>query len=281
MLNYWYAFLDYFLPYDFLKYDFLKNALLAVILVTPIFGLLGTMIVNNKMAFFSDALGHSVLTGVGIGVVAGASQLVWVMIAFSVLFAIGIVFFRNKSKAAMDTTIGVFSSTAVSLGIVLLSSNGGFNKYSVFLIGDLLSITEQEIYMLAALLIVVLLIWFFIFNKLVLSGVSPVIATSRKIKTLFFECIFTVLVAVTVALSIKWVGLLIINSLLVLPAAAARIIAKNIKQYSLYSVLISLSCGLFGLFTAFFINTSVGATIVLYCSFAYFSLLIANNIRNR
>ena len=280
MLIWWYSFLDYFLPFDFLKYDFIKNALLAVILVTPVFGLLGTMIVNNKMAFFSDALGHSALTGIGIGVVIGVAQPVWIMVLFSIFFAIGIVIFRYKSKAAMDTTIGVFSSTAVALGIVLLSSNGGFNKYSAFLIGDLLSITEQEIYMLIVLLALVLLVWGLIFNKLVVSSTSSIIASSRKINSTMMECIFTVVIAIAVALSIKWVGLLIINSLLVLPAAAARSIAKNIRQYSWLSVLISLICGLLGLFTAFFINTSVGATIVLYCAFVYFSLLIVNNIKN-
>lgn len=281
MLTWWYLLIDHLLPFDIFKYDFMKNALLAIILVTPIFGLLGTMIVNNKMAFFSDALGHSALTGVGIGVVLGIAQPVWVMVLFSVLFAIGIVFFRYQSKAAMDTTIGVFSSTAVALGMVLLSSNGGFNKYSAFLIGDVLSISEQEIFMLIGLLVVVLLFWALVFNKLVLSGISTTIASSRKVKPKTVESLFTVLIAMTVALSIKWVGLLIINSLLVLPAAAARSVAKNIRHYTWLSIGISLICGLLGLLTAFIINTSVGATIVLYCALVYFTLLIANNIRNR
>ena len=118
------------LPFEFIQYDFMKNALLAVIIITPLFALLGTMAVNNKMAFFSDALGHSAFTGIAIGILLGLGNPVLSMVAFGIF--LGLVISRVKSfkTASTDTIISVFSSVSVALGIVILSKNGGFSKYS-------------------------------------------------------------------------------------------------------------------------------------------------------
>jgi len=124
----WYSLVDVLLPFEWIQYAFMKNALLGVLLVTPIFGLLGTMIVNNKMAFFSDSLGHSALTGVAIGVILGIRNPIWSILFFSVLITIAILVVKEANTASTDTIIGVFSSTAVALGIVILSRNGGFNR---------------------------------------------------------------------------------------------------------------------------------------------------------
>ncbi|MGE5398229.1 MAG: metal ABC transporter permease, partial [Chitinophagales bacterium] len=154
------------LPYDWLRYEFMRNALLAVLLVAPIFGLTGTMVVNNRMAFFSDSIGHAALTGVAIGIITGMGNPLWAMIIFAVVFAIFISWFRIKTEASADTVIGVFFAATVALGVVLLSRGGGFNRYSSYLIGDLLSITPQEIGLLILLLIGVLFTWVLYYNKL-------------------------------------------------------------------------------------------------------------------
>src|SRR5664280_1911333 len=120
--------MDILLPFEWARHIFMKDALLGVLLVTPAFALLGTMVVNNRMAFFSDALGHSALTGIAIGVVAGIAQPLWSMIAFSILLSFAIMAVKRANTASTDTIIGVFSSAAVALGIVLLSRSGGFAK---------------------------------------------------------------------------------------------------------------------------------------------------------
>ncbi len=260
--------------FDWTNYTFMKNAFLAILLITPVFGLLGSMIVNNKMSFFSDALGHSALTGAGIGVVLGISNINISMILFSAVFAAGIVYIKHIGKTSMDTTIGVFSSVAVALGLVLLSGEG-YSKYSSLIVGDILSITQKETAMLLFLLAVVLLVWLLLYKQLTLVSLSKPIATSRGINVVLIETVFTVLIAVVVTVSIKWVGLLIINSLFILPAAASRMIAKNMKQYVALSVVISLLCGIFGLFTAFHLGTPAGATISLFCGLLYFIFFIS------
>ncbi len=258
-----YTFLDYFLPFEWLEYDFMKNAFLATILIGLLFGFLGSMVVNNKLSFFSEALGHSALTGIGIGVILGVSDTIYSMIVFAMIMATCIWFIEKKKTMSTDTVIGVFSSTAVALGLVLLSKGGNFNKYSNYLIGDILSITSEEIFLLLITFIVTVIVWSVLFNKLILSGVNVSIAKSRRVNADILKLIFILILAVVVMISIKWVGILIINSLLILPAATARNISKNIRQYTVLSVVFSLISCMIGLIGSYYLETAAGASIVM------------------
>ena len=225
----WYWLCD-LLPLEILHWDFMKNAMLAVLLMAPLFGLTSTMIVNGKMSFFSDALGHSAFTGIAIGAICGITAPTWAAVIFSVAFALLFSYMRNRSNQAADTLIGVFSSAAVALGIFAATLNGGsFTKYNKYLIGDILSVTPTEIGILALVLIVVVVFWVLFSNRLTLTATHPQLASSRGIATGFVQTAFTVTIAVVVTLAISWVGLLILNSLLVLPGAASRNISKNLK----------------------------------------------------
>ena len=265
-MSLWYSIIDFLFPFEWAQYDFMKNALLGVLLVTPMFGILGTMVVNNKMSFFSDALGHSALTGIAVGVMFGINNTLVSMLAFSILLTIAIINVKNAKTASVDTIIGVFSSSAVALGIVILSYNGGFNKYSAYLIGDLLSISNNDIFMLIISFIAVLLIWFTCFNKFLLVSINHTFARSRGVNVKFYEYIFTILVAIIVTISIQWVGILVISSMMILPAASARNISNNIRQYHIYSISIAVISGILGLFLSYHFGCATGATIVLISS---------------
>lgn len=266
----WYAICELF-PIELLQWDFMKNALLAIFIMTPLFGLVSTMIVTGKMSFFSDALGHSAFTGIAIGCICGIAVPIWVAVAFSVFFALLFSFVRSRSSHTADTLIGVFSSTAVALGIFIATFGGGsFTKYNTYLIGDILSVTPAEIGMLAIVLVAVLVFWVLFSNRMTLTSIHPQLASSRGISTGAVQTIFTTVIAVIVTLAISWVGLLILNSLLVLPGASARNVAKNIKQYHGYSVLFALFSGIAGLIISYYLGASAGASIclVLACVFA-------------
>lgn len=265
-----YNLLDIVLPFDWLKYDFMKNAFLAVLLITPLFGLLSTMVVSNRMAFFSDSLGHGAFTGLAIGAIVGILSPTSALILFSVVFALLITWIKNNSSISTDTVIGVFSSTGIALGLMMMSYGGGFNKYTGYLIGDVLSITFDEVVALLGVLILVLLAWGLFFNKLLLLSVNTPFARSRGMNVVLLESIFAVMVAVVVAISIQWVGLLIINSLLVLPGATARNISNSVKQYHALSVGSALFSGIAGLVLAYQLNMAVGATIVVIAALLFF-----------
>lgn len=277
MLNMLYDIFDLILPFEWLKYEFMKNAFIAIILVALLFGILGTMVVSNKMAFFADALGHGAFTGIAIGIVIGGVEPIIGATVFSIIFAIAITIIKNRGTSSTDTIIGVFSSTAVALGLVLMSLNGNLNKFSSYLVGDILSITKNEIIVLVLVFCIVILVWSVLFNKLLLVSTNSSLANSRGTNTLIIEIIFTCIIAVVVTLTVRWVGLLIINSLLVLPAAAARNISKNIRMYNINSILISLFSGVGGLIISYYFNTVTGATIVLIASIIFFISLVFKN----
>ena len=259
----WYTICE-LVPIELLQWDFMKNALLAILIMTPLFGLVSTMIVTGKMSFFSDALGHSAFTGIAIGCICGISMPIWIAIAFSVFFALLFSFVRSRSSHTADTLIGVFSSTAVALGIFIATFGGGsFTKYNTYLIGDILSVTPAEIGMLAIVLVAVIVFWIVFSNRMTLTSIHPQLASSRGISTGAVQTIFTTVIAVIVTLAISWVGLLILNSLLVLPGASARNVAKNTKQYHIYSVLFAMVSGLAGLIISYYLGASAGASICL------------------
>lgn len=262
-MNIWYGICEA-LPIEMLQWNFMRNALLAILLMAPLFGIMSTMIVTGRMSFFSDALGHSAFTGIAIGCICGLAAPVWASVVFSILFALLFSYVRSRSNQAADTLIGVFSSAAVALGIFVATLGGGsFTKYNKYLIGDILSITPGEIGMLAIVLVLVLIFWVLYSNRLTLTAIHPQLASSRGIPVQLSQTIFTVAIAVTVTLTISSVGLLILNSLLVLPAAASRNVARNLKQYHLLSVLFALTAGISGLVVSYYLGSSTGAAICL------------------
>lgn len=269
-----YRWMEAILPFDYIQYDFMKNALLAVLIITPLFGILGTMIVNNRMAFFSDALGHSALTGMAVGVIFGMTDASLSMVIFAVVFALLLNKIRHSGIAANDTVISVFSSLSTALGLVILSRGGSFSKYSALLVGDILSITPAEILRLLLIFAATLLFWLLAFNKLHAISLNASLAKSKRIRVALVDNIFVVLIAVIVMLSIQWVGILIINALLILPAAASRNMAANMREYHLFSVLFSVFSGILGLILSFYLDMAAGPMIVVVASLLFFVTLL-------
>ena len=268
-MSIWYELLD-LLSLPFLSMNFMKNALLAVLIMTPLFGILSTMVVTGRLSFFSDALGHSGFTGIAIGVLCGAASPTWFAVVLAVAFALLFSYVKSRTSQAAETIISVFSSTAVALGIFIATMNGSsFTKFNQYLIGDILSVTPGEIGLLTLVLLGVVLLWIFACNRLVLTAAHPQLASSRGIPVRGFETLFTVSIAVVVTLAMSWVGLMVINSLLVLPAAAARNMARNLREYHLFSVVLALLSGIAGLVTSYYLGSSTGAVISLYLAVCF------------
>ena len=281
MMELWYRILS-LLPFEWAQPDqmlFMKHALLAVLVISPLFGLLSTMVVRSRMSFFSDALGHSAFTGMAIGALCGIGNPTWAAVLFSLFFAVLFNVVRRKTALASDTVIGVFASTAMALGIFLSTLGGrSFTKFNSLLIGDILSVTPGQIGLLALILLAVLVFWLVGFNRLMLSTVHPALADSRGIRVFWLETIFSALIAVVVTLSMTWVGLLVINSLLVLPAAAARNVSRNTAQYHLLSVLGAVVCGIAGVMASYYLGASAGASITLFLALFF---LITSLLRRK
>ena len=279
MMDTLYSILGAILPSEAYQYTFMKNAFLAVLLLTPLLGLLGTMAVNHQMAFFSDALGHSALTGIGLGIILGLRNDLVAMLVFGIIWAILICVIKQSGSASTDTVISVFSSTSVAAGLLILARGGKFAKYSSLLIGDVLAVTPSDLLWLLLALIGTIVLWALLYNSLLLTSVDSFLARSRGIKTRLVECAFVVMVAVAVMLSIRWVGVLLINALLILPAAAGRNIARSSRQHAVWSVVLALFSGIVGLTLSYYLDTSAGASIVLVSALCYAVSLAVRSFR--
>lgn len=272
----WYALVD-LLPFSWAepnKMIFMKNALLAIMVISPLFGLMSTLVVEKRMSFFSDALGHSAFAGLAIGALCGLVDATGAAVVLSVVFSLLFTLVQRKTEMASDTIIGVFSSTTMALGIFISTLNGrSFTKFNALLIGDILSVSPAKIGLLALILLLVVVLWIWRMNQLTLSAIHPALADSRGVSLWQVEALFNCAVAVVVTLSMTWVGLMVINSLLVLPAASARNIAQNMRQYTLFSLLSALLCGIAGLMLSFYIGSSTGASITLLLALCFFVTL--------
>ena len=280
-MSFWYWLVSW-LPFEWAAPDtmlFMKNALLAVLVVTPLFGLL-SMVVESRMAFFSDALGHSAFTGMAIGALCGLAEPVGAAVVFAVVIALLFTLIRQKTHMASDTAISVFSSAAVALGIFLSTLGGqSFTKFNNLLIGDILSVAPGEIGLLALILLGVVILWVTSFNPMMLSSVHQALADSRGIRVVWKNFLFTAAIAVVVTITMTWVGLLVINALLVLPGAAARNVARNLPQYHLVSVVGGLVCGIGGLLVSYYLGASTGASITLLLAVWFFVSLLFRKSR--
>ncbi len=253
------------------QYHFMIYAFVAIVVITPLFGMLGTMVVSNRMAFFSDALGHSALTGIAVGVICGLGTPSLAMVIFGVAFALLLNWIRSRNISQTDTIISVFSSCCIAIGLAILSRGGNFSQYSSLLLGDVLSISRQEIIYLVLLFAATLVFWFVCYNRLQAVVLNRTLAKSRHIRILLIENLFSIFIALVVMLSIEWVGILLINALLILPAAAARNLSVNVREYHFFAIVFSMFSGIFGLIISYYTNIATGPMIVILAAVIFFA----------
>ena len=259
------------LPFGFAEPLFMKRAILAMFFIAPAAAAVGVPLVHFRMAFFSDAIGHSAFTGVAIGVLLGVHPLL-TMVAFGLFVAWAITLVKGRTELAPDTVIGVFFSTVIALGIAIISAQKGLTRnLQAYLYGDLLAVSETELLWMGMLLGVVGAYLFVAFNKIMLVGVHEGFAKSMGVPVRGLEISFALIVALVVTTAIRAVGILLVTALLVVPAAAARNVARGIVSAFWTAVAIAMVSGLLGIAVSYYLDTATGATVVLFAS-AFFAV---------
>jgi zinc transport system permease protein len=241
------------------SYGYNVQGLLALILVSLICGAVGSLVVGNRMAFFSDALAHCAFAGVGLGVLlallGGATHerefahwVLPIMVGFGFLMGLGIAFVREKTSLASDTVIGVFFAGAMGFGAMILKplSRRSYFHPEHFLFGDLISLNAEDLVFLFLLAIATALVLVFMYNSMVLTSFNPSLARSRQIRVRLCSYVFIMLLALIVNLCLKIVGALLINALLIVPAATASLLGRNMRQLFWMTVGICVLVGVLG-----------------------------------
>ena len=253
------------LPFECMKLRFMQEAFLGVLLTAPLAAAAGIQVVNFRMSFFSDAIGHSAFAGVALGLIFGLSpDLTMPLLALAI--GIGIMAMKQRSALSSDTVIGVFFSAVVAFGLALVSRNPNVSRdMQVFLYGDILTVTHNDLLYLFLLFCVFFVFQVFAYNRLNAIGIHEQLARTHRIHTAFYQYVYVALLSLVVIFSVKSAGVLLVTALLIVPAASARNLSKSSGMMFWISIIIGVCSGISGLLISAqpWAETASGATIVL------------------
>lgn len=256
---------------ELLTLPFFQRALIVGIILSVLMAIIGVFVVLRRMAFFSDAIGHAALTGIALGLLLHINPYVSALV-FSLLVALGISFVRVKSKLPLDTLLGVFFSGSVALGVILVQLTPGYQSNLIsFLFGDILAVSQLDVYITFFVSAAVLLIVLFAGKSFIAITFDSDLARAEGIRVDVHELLFLLLLAGIIALAIKLVGIVLVTALLIVPAATAHNLTRSLTALFIGSTIISVSAMVIGMLASAVLNTASGPTIVLTGS-AFFAL---------
>lgn len=247
----------------FLHYPFLQRALLASVLVGGICAIMGVFVVFNRMSFFVDALAHSALTGIAIGVLIGVTPF-WTALMFGILVAVGVVYIRSKGKLNTDTVLGLFLPFSMALGILLLQIKGGYTPDLMsFLFGSILSVSIFDLIVVTIIGLISVVWLYYYYRDLIYISFDRESAIVKGIKVIWLEYILMILLALVIIAGLQVAGIILVGALVVMPAASAKNIARNFKEVVIFSVLFGLIGSMAGILLSYTLDLASGAVIVM------------------
>lgn len=257
-----------------LQFDFMQNALLAGTLVSIACGIIGTFVVINRIVFISGGIAHAAYGGIGIGYFFKFSPVLGA-IAFSLLVALGMGAVHRRTEQRADTIIGVMWAVGMAIGIILIDMTEGYKADLMsYLFGSILTVPREDLILMFGLDIVIGITVFLLYKELVAISFDPVFALTRNVPVDGLYLLLVSLIALTVVMVMKLVGLILVIALLTLPAAIAEQYVKDIKQMMMLSSLLGILFTFTGLGLSYFYNLTSGATIILVAGIVYFVSLV-------
>jgi zinc transport system permease protein len=259
------------LPFECMEARFMQQALLGLGLLAPMAAAMGVQVVNFRMAFFSDAISHSAFSGVALGLVLSVSAQ-WTMPAFGLMVGLGIMAVQRRSTLSSDTIIGVFFSAVIAFGLAVVSRDRNVARdLQRFLYGDILTIGDGDILVLIALFVILMAFQAWGYNRMLYVGLNPVLAKAHRVQVAVYQYLFAGLLSLVVIFSVWAVGVLLVTAMLIVPAAAARNLARSAGGMFWWAVAVSFFSSVAGLLVSAqdWARTATGATIIL-CSCLWF-----------
>jgi ABC-type Mn2+/Zn2+ transport system permease subunit len=252
-----------------LAYSFLQRGLLASLMVGVLCSVVGCYVVLRSMAFLGDAMAHAVLPGVAIAYLVGGNLFFGAMAA-AVIVALAIGFFSRKGAIKEDTAIGILFTAALALGIAIISS---IRTYAVdlshILFGNVLGVSESDLWLTAGLSVVILAATFLSYKPFMLISFDPVLAATLRVRVEFFRMLMLVLLSFTIVVSIQTVGVGLVAAMLVTPGATAYLLTRRLPAMMVVSAVVGALSSIVGLYASYYLNIASGAAIVLTATFFF------------
>lgn len=276
------------LPLKSMQYGYVIKAFLAAIIIGPLLGAVGTTVVAKRMAFFSSAIGNSALAGVAIGVLLSEPlQAPYIsLFSFAILFSIFLNFSKNRSGMSNDTLIGVFLATSLAIGSSLMlyvTRERGLNIHTLdkYLFGDILSLTTSDMTLLVLTGVVTISIGLFAYNRIIMAGLNQSLAKVRKIPVVIVDYLFVVLIALLTVASVKVVGAVLVEALLVIPAASAANVSRSLRGFTIWSIIFATTSAVCGVLipAEFELNIPSGGAIIICSAIIFIVTLYVKMLR--
>ena len=263
------------------NYAVVINGFLCAFVVGPLLGGIGTMVVIKRMAFFSQAIGNAALTGVAIGVIIGESYTApyMSMFSFCILFALVLNFSKNRTKMSSDTLIGVFLSISLAIGATTLlwvSARVNTHILDTVMFGSILTVNDTDMNVLLVTALITALVALPLYNRMLLASLNPSLAHVRGVKVHLLEYVFVLLVTILTVACVKIVGAVLVEALLLIPAAAARNLNRTIRGFVIWSVIFSTVSCLIGIYAPLRWELPVpsGGAIILTAAMIFLATMI-------
>ncbi len=263
---------DFFL--EPLQFSFIVRALAAAVIVGVVCSILGTYVVLRGMAFFGDALAHTILPGVVIAFLLGWPLAVGALI-FGIITALGIGLLTDRGYLKEDTAIGVVFAGLFALGVAMLSATGNYTvDLAHFLFGNLLAVTTADLVVTAVLGFIVLLVVFLFYKELLVISFDQVLAETLRLPATFLRFLLLVLIAVTIVVSLQVVGIALMLAMFVTPAATASLLTRRLPSMMVVSATIGAFSGISGVFASFYLDIASGPAVVLVATSIFFIVFL-------
>lgn len=263
-----------------LQYGFVIRALVAGVLIAGLFAILGNFVILRKMAFFGEGIAHASLAGVVIGLIAGGEPFVSGVI-YAMVFAVLVYIFEKHTNLAPDSLIGVLFTSSLALGVLLINFKTGYQPDLLsFLFGNILTISNADLFFTVVVAALVAAFVLAKYKKYILFALSPEMAYLAKMKREFYHVLLYVMLAVSIVLGIKLLGIVLVSALLIIPASTAKLAARSFGSMLLLGIVFSEITLLFGIFASLLLNIPTSSAIVLSESALFLMVLIAQSVRS-
>jgi len=263
---------------EVLSYEFMRNALLAGVIVSAACGVVGTLVVLNRIVFISGGIAHAAYGGVGIAYFLGLNP-VWGAVGFSLLSSLAMGYVHRKEKARADTIIGVMWALGMALGIIFVSLSPGYKADLMsYLFGSILAVSTGDLWLMAVIALVVLAFVLVFYRLLLAISFDETFSTVRNVPVGLLSMAMIVLIGLTVVISMRVVGLILVIALLTIPPAIANLYVREMRGIMVLSTGLSLLFMIAGLLVSYALNLPSGAVIILLAGLAYALAAISKGI---
>ena len=255
--------------FELFQYTFFQHALLGSLFASIACGIIGTYIMTRRLVFISGGITHASFGGIGIGLYAGIPPVVTAAV-FSVLSAFGVQWLSKRNDMREDSAIAVFWTFGMAVGIIFSFLAPGFTPdLSSYLFGNILTITDGDIWLLAALSVALALFFGLFFRPILAIAFDREFARSQRMPVAFFEYLLMMFIALTIVACLRMVGIVLAISLLTLPQMTANLFTYNFKRIIWLSILVGYASCIGGLFLSYSLQVPSGASIIFVSILLY------------